>query len=90
LFFNKRLFFDSLINIFISQNFYNLSFRIFVVFDKGLLEYFGPMSVTLFFQKNYSVFKKFVSLNLIFCVHFTLLTILLVAVYLVVFLQVRW
>jgi len=51
LFFNKRMFFDSLINLFISFIFFKISFKIFFIFDKGILEVFGPYGLLNIFNK---------------------------------------
>lgn len=51
LFFNKRMFFDSLLNLFIGFFFFKLSFKIFFIFDKGILEVFGPFGISNIFNK---------------------------------------
>jgi NADH-ubiquinone oxidoreductase chain 5 len=45
-FFNKKWYFDRLYNQFFSQNFLNLSYSFsYKTFDRGVLEYFGPLGV---------------------------------------------
>lgn len=51
LFFNKRMFFDSLINLFIGFFFFRMSFKIFFIFDKGILEIFGPFGISTVLDK---------------------------------------
>lgn len=67
LFFNKRMFIDSLLNIFISFFFYRLSYKIFVLFDKGVLEICGPYLIVsnLFILNNIfiSLLSKYFTKN---------------------------
>lgn len=51
LFFNKRMFFDSLLNLFISFLFFKISFKVFFIFDKGILEIFGPFGISSIFNR---------------------------------------
>jgi NADH-ubiquinone oxidoreductase chain 5 len=58
LFFNKRMFFDSIVNLFISFIFFKMSFKIFFIFDKGILEILGPYGLSNTFtevKKNFYV-----------------------------------
>ena len=45
------MFFDSLLNLFIGFFFFKLSFKIFFIFDKGILEIFGPFGISNIFNK---------------------------------------
>jgi NADH-ubiquinone oxidoreductase chain 5 len=45
LFFNKRMFFDSLLNLFVGFLIFRISYKIFFLFDKGILELFGPYGI---------------------------------------------
>ena len=42
IFFNKRMFFDSLVNLFVCGFFYQLSYKLFYIVDKGFFEFIGP------------------------------------------------
>jgi len=80
LFFNKRMFFDSLINLFFAFPVYRLSYKIFFIFDKGLLEYFGPYGITELLKRfNELNFKVFDSSNLEFI--FTTICVILVNIW---------
>jgi hypothetical protein len=47
LFFNKKMFIDNLINLYISFFFFRLSYKIFTLFDKGIIEILGPFKVVI-------------------------------------------
>lgn len=58
LFFNKRMFLDSLLNLFINFFIYKLSYKIFYIFDKGLLEFFGPFGISCLLNFFFELFSK--------------------------------
>lgn len=60
LFFNKRMFIDSLLNLFINFFFFRLSYKMFFLFDKGFLEVFGPFGIiSSFYLINNKLYKLF-------------------------------
>jgi hypothetical protein len=62
LFFSKRNFFDSVYNIYLSNFFYFLSYKIFFILDKGFVESFGSFGLSnLFFRFYLIIFKTFAS-----------------------------
>lgn len=85
LFFNKRMFFDSLLNLFIGFFFFKLSFKIFFIFDKGILEIFGPFGILNIFNriKNnlYLNFSSGYLFNILLYIFFIVLLLLLVYIY---------
>lgn len=58
LLFNKRFFIDSLLNLFIAFIFHRNSFKIYFLFDKGLLEFFGPTGLSYVVDKIYEFFSE--------------------------------
>lgn len=76
MFFNKRLFFDSLLNLFIVFPIYRLSYKLFFLFDKGLLEVFGSYGISKitkllnrfnrkFFTTSYNLESVFIMFHVI-------------------------
>lgn len=62
LFFVKRNFFDSVYNIYLSNFFYFLSYKIFFILDKGFIEVVGFFGLSrLLFYFYLAVFKTFAS-----------------------------
>jgi len=53
MFFNRGFFFDSLVNLFISSLFLEISYVLYYIFDKGLLELFGPKGISNFYNSLY-------------------------------------
>jgi len=45
------MFFDSLINLFISSFFYSLFFKLYYILDKGFFELIGPRGISSFYEK---------------------------------------
>lgn len=61
-FFNKRVFLDSIFNLFLSIPIYKLSYKIFVILDKGILETLGPRGLSkVAFSLFYNVYRSFQS-----------------------------
>jgi len=58
MFFNKRMFFDSLINLFICSFFYELSYKLYYVIDKGFFEIIGPTGLFKFYTAVLFNFNK--------------------------------
>jgi NADH-ubiquinone oxidoreductase chain 5 len=58
LFFNRVMFIDSIINLFFGFLFNLKSYNIFFLFDKGVLEEFGPYGVKVFIIKVNNFFDK--------------------------------
>lgn len=88
LFFNKRMFFDSLLNLFISFFFFKISFKIFFIFDKGILEVFGPFGISNIFNKIKDNLYINTSTGYLFNVvlHIFFLIVLIFIVYIYIFL----
>jgi hypothetical protein len=51
MFFNKRMFFDSLVNTVIVGFFFDLSYKLFYIVDKGFLEFIGPVGLFKMYNK---------------------------------------
>ena len=65
LFFNKKWYFDRIYNQFFSQNFLNLSYSFsYKTFDRGILEYFGPLGVIREINSIINYFKLYYSGNI--------------------------
>jgi NADH-ubiquinone oxidoreductase chain 5 len=92
LFFNKRMFFDSLINLFIGFFFFRMSFKIFFIFDKGILEIFGPYGISIILIKLkenlYLNLHSGYLQNIVFHIFFLVLIIFIFCIY--IFFQLKF
>ena len=57
-FFNKRMFFDSLVNTFVVGFFFELSYKLFYIVDKGFFEFIGPVGLFKTYNKIWMIFSK--------------------------------
>ncbi len=51
LFFNKRVYLDSVFNLFLSVFFYKLAYKVFFLLDKGFIEFLGPKGISVIIFK---------------------------------------
>jgi NADH-ubiquinone oxidoreductase chain 5 len=59
LFFNKRIYLDNLFNFFLSFFFYKLAYKVFFIFDKGIIEFIGPLGFSkILFKISFSILKS--------------------------------
>ena len=59
-FFNKKIYLDNIFNLFFSFFFYKLSYNIFFIFDKGVVEFVGPQGASkILFNISLSTLKSF-------------------------------
>jgi proton-translocating NADH-quinone oxidoreductase chain L len=57
-FFNKRMFFDSLVNTFVVGFFFEISYKLFYIVDKGFFEFIGPVGLFKTYNKIWMIFSK--------------------------------
>jgi NADH-ubiquinone oxidoreductase chain 5 len=85
LFFNKKMFIDNLINLYIGFFFYRMSYKIFFLFDKGLIEVFGPFKIIdILLSLNQNICRLFCN-NFKNSVHHSYLIFLLIFIFYLVF-----
>jgi NADH-ubiquinone oxidoreductase chain 5 len=60
LFFNKRIYLDSIFNLLLSVFFYKLAYKIFFLLDKGFIEFLGPKGFsTIVFKYSFYLLQSF-------------------------------
>jgi hypothetical protein len=82
MFFNKRLFLDSLINLYLVYPLFKQSYKIFYIFDKGILETFGFSN----FMKQLLKLSLFINYDLsrnkyYFYIYHSILSLLILIIY---------